>query len=606
MKLRPFFTVLLAIVFVLISASVVGAVWLSTQNPLRLSDTRISSRPEASVFVSRQAPLMLSLQVNPDRLKAYRLTNTPIGQRTQIQAQFDRWQRRLLGEPRLSYADDIAPWAADEMTLALMNPDVDRDFENGLQPGYLLAVEIADPTQANASLQRFWRGQASTRNQVKERFAGVELTYADEASRRRSTDTAVESPSLATAIVSDRFVLFANYPKVLRQALNNVQVAELSLNADRTYQQAIDQLTDRRIGVAFVNLPQFATWLTAQRPEPTETCLIAALQPTSEGMLAKLSLLSAASSSADPSRSLPKRLLNSLTEANSPSSNLAEAKEILKNLPANSVFVLTGVDVGQTWQQFQESGTSWANYARTAIDRLQQEWGVDFAADLFPWMPGEFALALVPRSGSGDERADRGTSLLQQFDAAFIVAQSPDTEAGLNYLNAIAAKQGVSTGTFQLSEQNVFAWTKLTPLQARNRLSLEATVQGLRSQIGDYQVFATSVEAMRQVTEASTAETPASLQKAIAHLNDFQEDIASGVGRYQVYLDWGEFRSRFGDQSVVRRLEQTVKPLFESLRTVAFTESAAERAARSSNGDSRSSRSLGTLLLKFQDSDSIP
>lgn len=595
MKLRPFLTVLLAIVFVLISASVVGAVWLKSQSPLRLDDTRISSRPEAALFVSRQAPLMLSLQVNPDRLKAYRLTNTRIGQRAQVQAQFDRWQRRLLGEPKLSYGDDIAPWAADEMTLALMNPDVDRDFENGQQPGYLLAVEVADPTQAKVSLQRFWRSQASAQNQVKETFAGVELTYAKPEPRRRSdSDKAPELPSLTTALVSDRFVLFANYPKVLRQALNNVQATELSLNADRTYEQAIDQLSDRRIGVAFVNVPQFATWLTAQRPEPSEIRLIAALQPTSQGILAKLSLLSAPGSShRSAEQGFAESLLDFSNSAESlPAPSSADAKAILKNLPATSAFALSGVNIGQTWEQFQKSGASWTTPVWEAIDRLQQQWGVEFAADLFPWMPGEFALALVPRSGNQGANAADKTALLQQFDAAFITEQSPNIKAGLEQLNAIAAQQGLSSGTFQLGEQEVFAWTKLTPLRGRNNLSLEATVQGLHTQLGNYQVFATSVEVMRQVIEASTAETPASLQQMIAQLEDAG---APSQGRSQIYLDWTELRARYGNQPIVQRLEQTVKPLFESLQTVAFT-------AKGSNSEgSGSDRSLGALLLRFQE-----
>ncbi|WP_088892012.1 DUF3352 domain-containing protein [Leptolyngbya ohadii] len=598
MKLRPFLTVLTAIVLVLISASVAGAVWLSRQSPVGLDDKRISSPPEAALFVSRQAPLMLSLQINPDRLKAYRLTNVPIGERAQIQAQFDRWQRRLLGESKLSYGDDIAPWAADEMTLALMNPDVDRDPANGQQPGYLLAVEVADPTQAQASLQRFWRSQTSARNQVKEMFAGVELTYANNDSRR-SSGTEIESPSLTTAIVSDRFVLFANYPKVLKQALNNVQVAELGLNADRTYQQAVEQLSDRRIGMAFVNLPQFATWLTAERPEPIDSRLIAALQPTTEGILAKLTLLS-------PPNSLNRSLIDSSSDSRDRAKDVSQDRStavqtILKNLPANSVFALSGVDVGQTWKEVQAADVSWAVPLRETVDRLQQQWDIDLAADLFPWMPGAFTLALVPRSDASGTIANE-TGLLQQFDAVFVTERSPDAEAGLDQLNRIAVRRGFSSGTFQLDDSNVFAWTKLEPQRSSNKLSLAATIKGLHSQVGEYQVFATSVEAMQQVIAASTAEAPPFVQQLLARLNQSEDESdasAPGLGndRYQGYVDWTVFRSRYGNQPLVQRLEQTVKPLFEGLQTVAFT----AEASKTQREQNQAGRSLGTLLLRFQE-----
>jgi len=59
-------------------------------------------------------------------------------------------------------------------------------------------------------------------------------------------------------VVGDRFVLFA-YPKVLRDAINNVQAPELNLTSS-SHQQALTRLPQNRISVTFLNLPSVAVW----------------------------------------------------------------------------------------------------------------------------------------------------------------------------------------------------------------------------------------------------------------------------------------------------------------------------------------------------------
>lgn len=538
MKRRPFFSFLAAIVLVLLSASAAGAVWLTAKSPLRLAQVQVAESPEAAIFVSRQAPLMLSLQVNPDRLKTFSLAKTPLVERGQIQAQFDRWQRDLLGDARLSYADDIAPWAGDEITIALMNPDIDRDEANGQQPGYLLAVKIADPEQAAASIQRFWRQRSvGRRDLVSETYAGIKLAYANKPQS--------QGADVATAIVSDQFVLFSNYPKVLREALNNIQVPDLSLGESEVYQQAVTQLPDRRIGIAFLNLPQF-THLLRSESQPSSRLsaqsLIAAIQLTPEGILADTTLL-----------------LEAQSDRHQPV--LTKPVAALKSIPANSPLVAAGTDLSEFWQQVTaglENNPLVDAQLQAFVATLQQQWGIDLAADVFRWMRGEFALALVPRT-------DR-----PQPDWIFVTERSPETDAELARLNAIADARGVSNGSFKLGEQEIFAWTKLIPVATATRnpsrpLGLEATVQGLRTTVGNNEIFATSIEAMNQALEAT--------QNAITDKPDFKQAIEALTSRNDgyVYIDWAALEGALSQFQPIERLKQTLPPLFESLQSITFT-----------------------------------
>ncbi|HEY9698764.1 MAG TPA: DUF3352 domain-containing protein [Trichocoleus sp.] len=540
MKRRPFFSFLAAIVLVLLSASAVGAVWLTAKSPLRLAQGRVVESPDAAIFVSRQAPLMLSLQVNPDRLKTFNLAKTPLTERGQIQAQFDRWQRDLLGDVRLSYADDIAPWAGDEITIALMNADVDRNETNGRQPGYLLAVKIADPAQATASIQRFWRQQSIGRTELtSEPYAGVKLVYT------KSPDQA--AASVTTAIVSDQFVLFANYPKVLREALNNIQVPELSLGEDEAYQRAVNQLPDRRIGIAFLNVPQFASLLRSETQEgdrPKAQSLIAALQLAPAGILADTTLLVSEEQPID--RHQPA---------------LTKPVAALKSIPAVSSLVAAGTDLDAFWQQViqgSEQGLLLNTQLQAFVQTLQTQWGIDIATDLFPWMRGEFALGLVPRS-------DR-----PQPDWIFVTERSTATDAEVAHLNAIADERGMSNGSFKLGEQEIFAWTKLMPIAAANRsamhpLSLEATVQGLRTRLGNYEIFATSIEAMSQALNA--------VQNSILDQPNFQQaiELLPPQNNGYVYADWSTLKNQLNSLQPIERLEQTLKPFFADLQAIILT-----------------------------------
>jgi len=71
-------------------------------------------------------------------------------------------------------------------------------------------------------------------------------------------------------------------------------------------------------------------------------------------------------------------------------------------------------------------------------------------------------------------------------------------------LDQLAQQQGMSLGSFQLADQTIYAWTKLKPSETSGAVSLQAEVQGVRTAIGDYELFATSLEALEQALSDSS------------------------------------------------------------------------------------------------------
>lgn len=566
MKRRSFFYTLLAGVLVLLSLGAGSWFWIVSQSPLTLLQGGSTTAATAQVFVPKQAPLTASLLVNPTRLEALRQVKLPPDQRGRSRSELNKIKSSLLKDTGLDYQRDIQPWLGEEVTLAVTHLDIDHNPDNGRQVGVLLVAALKNPELAREVLEVFWQKQAiAGSNLVFEPYNGVELVY------KNQPETAnAPTPNLSTAILGSQFVLFANYPKVLRDALNNAQVAELNLRSSETVQQALAQLAHRRVGVAVVNLPPFVTGVT---PEPVETkpqkkkaklkeaiepspppetvakqfeTVAIALQLNSQGLLARTALLKAPE-----------------TAAFTPTTpRLTAPVPALQYIPASSVLVAAGTDLEQLWQQVQSRVGGYDLLTRLLnqpVTDLQKRWGLDLPETLFREVRGQYALALLPRP-------DRN-----QPDWIFVAQADPDAAAELGKtLDAIAQKQGYSIGPFNIGDRTIFAWTKLaalptakTPKEQDGKI-LKAQVQGVRTQVENYEIFTSSIEAMDEALKAVQ-------EGSLLNNRNFTESIARlpvpNDGYF--YLDWESGQAALEKQfPLLRLVELAGKPIFDQLRSL--------------------------------------
>lgn len=159
MKLRSFFSVLAATVVVLLLIGGGGWLWLLAHSPLTLLQGR-QVAPSAAIFIPRQAPAMVLLLVNPDRLVALRQALAAPGARRRSRSELNQLSQ-MLASTGLDYETDIRPWLGQEITLTVTTLDINRQPENGQQPGYLLALETRDVEETQPFLQRFWNRSAN-------------------------------------------------------------------------------------------------------------------------------------------------------------------------------------------------------------------------------------------------------------------------------------------------------------------------------------------------------------------------------------------------------------------------------------------------------------
>lgn len=548
MKLRSFFYAIAAGVSVLLLTSIAGFFWLTAQSPVKLLRGGAITNPSAAIFVPKQAPIVASLLVNPERLETFRQVVARPVNRRRSRNELKQLENSILGKQGIDYRRDLRPWLGDEITVAVTSLDFDRDPQNSAQPGYLLAATTKNPQRAKEFLQLFYSKQATagTTDLVFEQYKGVNLIYKRPESLEKSSTGLPET--LTGAVVGDRFVLFANHPKVMREAINNVQVANLSLNDDPVYQQKLETLTEPRIGLSFINLPALAAWVS-QQPAPTNDALTGsetlavALSLNRLGLLAQTALVSSQPSS----------------ETLTPTLNQPVAA--LQYIPNNSLLSLAGTDLNQFWNRLstgQEGNDTLKPLIERAIASLQSRWDLDLPEAIFSWVQGEYAISALPRPDKTDP------------DWIFVAQKTANAQESIENLDTLAKQRGLSVGTLPLADKTITAWTKLvtsTTVAGKDKMMrLEAQVAGCHTTVGDYEIFTSSIEAMSEAMMGS--------ENSLIKNDNFKEAIATlpEPNDGYLYLDWLNGQQLVNKQlPIVQVAELVAKPLFDHLRSLSIS-----------------------------------
>jgi len=585
MKLRSLFLFLSVVVLVLLLLSAGGFYWLVARSPMRLLNGEQNTTPGAALFVPKQAPVMASLLLNPDRLEAFQLVATPPAKRRQAREELDQVKQSLLAKTGLNYKRDLQPWLGQEITLAVTTLDLDHDAANGEQPGYLAAIATQDPQRSREFLELFWQKRALAGSDlVFEQYNGVKIIAAQRpapdldrvvTTRSKTPNYRLQLqppkapiapapiPSLASAAVGDRFILFANHPKVLREAINNVQAPDLSLEQSKGFTQAIETLTQPHLGLTFINLPRLTQLLgrdataklAPQEADSTTTAVdeltmlqtfVAGFTLNQHGLLAETALLSS-----DGVTTLPA---------------LSQPVGALQYVPGNSSLSASGKDLDRLWTQLTNGLAPYktaSQLIQQPLRDLQTRWQLDLLTDIFSWVNGEYALAMVPP----DSLAADGTL---QPDWIF-AAQRPQAEAdrhAIAHLDELAKQQGLTVGPLTIGDRTVSAWTRLTATAqvASQPLNLQAEVRGVHASIGDYELFTTSVAAMDSALKA--ADSALSKREAFQHATTSLLQPNNGY----LYLDWNASQPILEQQfPVLKVIELAAKPLFNHLRSLTLS-----------------------------------
>jgi len=479
---------------------------------------------EAARFISKQAPVVVSLSQKPEQM---------LSQIKGLDRPDKLLQNTLLDNTRLDYKQDIQPWLDGGGIWAMTSTDVDRQGENGQQPGYLVVLPTKNAQLSQELLEVYWQREAiAGQDLVFEPYKGTQLIYSREENK------------ISTTVVGSRFVLFANHPKVLKEAINNVQVAELSLGATPDYQELQELNSEKREAIAWLNIPRLAQKLGMEVDHPMYQALGMAVQLQPEGVLAQTHWLPT-----DPAL---------LEGAEAP----LNSSSLLAYLPSSSYLAIDGVNLRQFWQQMQTETAGYGNIAEIIRQPLLdwgKQWQLDVEADILDAIEGEYAIAFLPDEVEGD--------------LDWIVIRENTGESLSDRLDQILNQQGFSIGSFQLDDQTLVAWTQLIadPITdgeqtAKSRV-LKAKVQGVHTTLNQYEIITSSIAAMDRVLKAKSTgnslATDALFQASIAPLPE--------VNQGYFFINWRSAQKPLERQiPLLRLVELAAKPLFDPLESVAI------------------------------------
>ncbi|WP_199316051.1 DUF3352 domain-containing protein [Tolypothrix sp. FACHB-123] len=526
------FGFLVAGAIAILALVIVGFYWLSIKSPVTIT-AATPSQPEARIFVSKFSPITVSLLVNPDQLQAL-----------DKDGELSKLKTNLLTKSNLNYQEDIQPWLGKEITLAVTSLDIDRDPENGQQIGYLMALATTQPEKSREFLELlFSKRVLAGGNLGTEEYEGVKLLY---------DNPPPKQDFLAGAAVGDRFILFANELKVLKDAINNVQAPDLNLSSLVQYQKATQQLPKGTLALAFVNLPKLVKWQGLELQEAVYDSEIISLVLNSQGLLAETSFLSASANSYSapaPLLSQPVQALQYIPQ----SAGLAIAGANLSNLGETNLAKL--------WKEATATIYSSAKSANSPTDQpfseLQNRWGINLVEDIFSWVKGEYAIALLPQTEKN------------QQSWVFVVENTPEVADGIARLDAIASSKGLNINSLNLNNQKVSAWTELIAAskkpQEKNRpaYTVDTKVQGVHTTVENYEIFASDLETMAEILTAK--------DNSLVKNRNFQDSIAAIPQPNQgyVYLDWTKSKYLVERQLPILKLVEVLgKPFFEKLRSL--------------------------------------
>lgn len=510
-------------------------------------------QPLSTIFISKQTPAMFSILLSKERLKSLKRNGglSPI-------------EKSLFTNTDINFKQDIEPWLGNEITLAVMTADLDNNAKNGEQPGYLMVLTTKEPEKSNEFVKALFsqRVLAGTNLKVK-RYQGVKLIY-DELQEDSLNSTSNNNLSnknyqseiksnLAAAVVGDRFVLFANTPKVLRQAINNVQAPNINLISSRKYRQALKELPREKAVIAFLNFPQIANWQNLKLGNLIYDSQIISLNFNSQEMIAENIFLAREKTLA-------------------PLSQLSQPVTALKYIPKRAGLAISGTDLShlnrsnlaQFWQQTQmaisPSGENKVSRLIQPLENVTKRWGLNLSKDIFDLVEGEFAYCLLPSEQNIDP------------EWVFVVEKSASTLKGIAHLDEIARANNLSINPFVLGKQKIYAWTQLTAKTessgrpSQQNFAIDTKVRSVHTTVENYEIFASSVESINEAL--------AGKQNSLINNSDFKDSIAqiNPSNQGYVYIDWTKSREILERQLPILRLAEIVgKPFFQNLHSLTIS-----------------------------------
>jgi hypothetical protein len=239
--------------------------------------------------------------------------------------------------------------------------------------------------------------------------------------------------------------------------------------------------------------------------------------------------------------------------------------EALRYIPSNSILTAAGKDLNHLWEQIQtglEPESPLQQLVGQTVNKLQQPFGINIPEQIFTWVDQEYSFAVVNNAKN------------QRLDWIFVVEKN-SKENYIEQLDQIAQSKGLSVGQFPLLNTKIIAWTELTTASNNNNYTqLDAKVYGVHTNVGKYEIFASSIESLAEALKED--------ENSLLMSQKFQNAITAlplnNDGYF--YLDWTNIKPLTQKFPLIRVIEFIGHPLLENLQSLTLSSQGSENGIR--------------------------
>ena len=410
----------------------------------------IENAPLGSQLVPQDALVTASISTDPTQWQQLRQYGT-LETQAALDKQLTQLQQNLLNSNGYNYQKDIQPWLGKTVTIAYLNSATPKTAPGQkpssaiplINPPDLIVLPIANSAQAKQLLEQ---SKSQKITQFSERtYKGIQI---------RETQKS-NSQNYSAAVLGSFFVV-SNSPKIIERVIDTYK-GEASIATTPGYMERLAKInTVKPFAQVYLNMPAFTAVAAANSTRSLSPENLAAKEQK-QGIATTITLEPEGMSFQSISWLKPNS--NQKYQVKNTTSRLP------RRLPAHTLLTISGGNLAQLWFDYRRAA---ASNPLTPIPPsnlntgVQTTLGLDLEKDLLPWMDGEFALALIPKSDDPLALPENQLSPSLGAGVAFMILSSDRsrTEKSLQQLdNVMQTRYQFSVEKTQLNGQPVVKWT---------------------------------------------------------------------------------------------------------------------------------------------------
>lgn len=428
-----------------------------------------------------------------------------------VQAKWGELMNAVEGESNINIEEDVFPWLGPEIAMGMRNAIP----ASGVGPEFIIIVGTMDKDASDAFFfdklvpamaeegEEFPTGPSGDYN-------GIDILYAPE-----------EGTYWA---FPEEHIMFSNSQIFLEESLDLILTPNLSASLAGTHNfQDAQAALPGRVGMFYCNFEHLWEQVVAQIP-PEEQSTIEAFSDYVPSCFAASIYFTGNGISTTAYYPLPEGMTLPTTEP-----DLLQSAKIV---PGNAMLFTSGQDVNASWQQIRSLiAENWADITAdieesnlpegmtmdniasldAVIGWIEGKVGVNINSDIFGWMTGEYACALLPFTfgGNGLESSD-GLLMFEVENTNEVQGHLTTIINGINTMIEQSTPEGETPDTLQTSTTSIEGVN--ATLVTNNAIAESGVLSPgylfLDVDTAHYLVIGTTTDALEAAVKASKGEIP--------------------------------------------------------------------------------------------------